>query len=52
MHWFIAISIKLIAAPIIAFAYWMIVIRGGQTLVNSIVTSRKWRDFLTKDRYF
>lgn len=52
MHWLMAVSIKMIAAPAIIFLYWLIAIKGGNKLVNLLVPSKKWREFLTRDRHY
>lgn len=52
MHWLYAIGLKAVIAPAIIFLYWLIAIKGGNALVNFLVPSQKWREFLTKDRYY
>lgn len=52
MAWLFALALKLVCAPILVYLYWLVAIKGGNRLVNFLVPSKKWREFLTKDRYF
>ncbi|WP_189720983.1 hypothetical protein [Stenotrophomonas maltophilia] len=52
MSWLYAIGLKLLIAPLFVLAYWLLAIKGGNALVRWLIPSQKWRDFLTKDRYF
>lgn len=52
MTWLFTLLLKWIFVPVFAFLYWLVAIKGGNALVRLLVPSRKWREFLTKDRYF
>lgn len=44
------IALKFVLTPVFAFAYWVVVIKGGDKLVK--LAPSKWREALTRDRYF
>lgn len=48
--WLIAITVKLIAAPVLAYLYWLLAIKGGDW-IGSLLPKGKLRDALTKQRY-
>lgn len=47
-----ALGLKAILIPVFAYLYWLVAIKGGNTIVRWLVPSKKWREILTKDRYF
>lgn len=52
MTWLITLLLKWIFFPVFAFLYWLVAIKGGNTLVRWMIPSQRVREFLTKDRYF
>lgn len=48
--WFLAILLKMALLPVIAFAYWLVAIKGG-FLLAKLIPSEKWRRILTEPRY-
>lgn len=49
--WLLAIAIKMVALPVMAFLYWAIAIKGGTWLAN-LLPEGKLRTALTKERTF
>lgn len=45
-----AIALKFVLTPVFAFLYWLVAIKGGESL--SKLAPEKWRDALTRNRYF
>ncbi len=52
MNWLLAIGLKALFVPVFAYLYWLLAIKGGNKLVRWLVPSEKWREILTRDRYF
>lgn len=52
MNWLYAVALKAVFVPVFAYLYWLLAIKGGNKLVKFLVPSKKWREILTKERYF
>lgn len=52
MTWLYAIGLKALLIPVFAYLYWLLAIKGGNKLVALLIPSKKWREILTKERYF
>lgn len=50
MPWYYALILKFTLLPVIAWAYWLITVRGS-TWLGSLLPKNKWTEILTRERY-